>query len=68
MRWTVHVARKGEERGVYRVLVGNRREVDHWGDLGIDGCIILGWISRRWEGSIWTELGWPWIERFGGRL
>ena len=27
---------------------GNRRERDHWGDLGLDGWIILGWISRRW--------------------
>jgi hypothetical protein len=26
---------------------GNRRERDHWGDLGADGWIILGWISRR---------------------
>jgi len=28
---------------------GNRREGDHWGDLGVDGRIILGWISRRWD-------------------
>ena len=28
---------------------GNRREGDHWGDLGVDGWIILGWISRRWD-------------------
>ena len=26
---------------------GNRRERDHWGGLGVDGWIILGWISRR---------------------
>jgi len=26
---------------------GNRREGDHWGDLIVDGWIILGWISRR---------------------
>jgi len=31
----------GEERGAYRVLLGNRREGDHWGDLGVDGWIIL---------------------------
>jgi len=39
----------GEEREVYRVWWGNRREGDHWGDLGVDGWIILGWISRRWD-------------------
>jgi len=37
MRWAWHVARMGEERGVYRVLVGKPREGDHWGDLGVDG-------------------------------
>jgi hypothetical protein len=51
----------GEERGVYR-------ERDHWGDLGIDGWIILGWISRRWDVGMWTGLGWPRIETGGGRL
>jgi len=43
----------GEETEVYR---GNRRG-DHWGDLGVDGWIILGRISRRWEVGIWTGLG-----------
>jgi len=47
---------------------GNQREGDHWGDLGIDGWIILRWISRRWDLGIWTGLGWPRIERVGGRL
>ena len=43
MRWAGYVARMGEERGVYRVLGGgNRRERDHWGDLGLDGWILLG--------------------------
>ena len=59
MRWAGHVARMGEERGVYGVLVGNWRERDHWGDLGIDGWIILQLISRRWDVGIWTGLGWP---------
>jgi len=35
----------------------NRSEGDHWGDLGVDGWIILGWIFRRWDVSIWTGLG-----------
>ena len=38
------------------------------GDLGVDGWTILGWISRRWDVGIWTELGWSRIEPGGGRL
>ena len=55
MGWTCGAYWRGE--GVYRVLVGNRREGDFWGDLGVDGWIILGWISRRWDVGIWTGLG-----------
>jgi hypothetical protein len=33
-----------------------------WGDLGVDGWIILGWISRRWDVGIWIGLGWPRIK------
>jgi len=47
---------------------GNRRERDYWGDLGVDGWIILGCISRRWYVGIWTGLGWPRNETGGGRL
>jgi len=36
---------------------GNRRERDHWGDLGVDGWIILGRICRRWDVGIWTGPG-----------
>ena len=36
----------GDERRAYMVLVGKLGA--HWGDLGIDGRIILGWIPRRW--------------------
>ena len=46
----------------------NRRERDHWGDLGADGWIILGWISRRWDVVMWTGLGWHRIGTGGGRL
>jgi len=49
MRWAGHVARMGEERGCIGSWWGNRREGDHWGDIGVDGWIILGWISRRWD-------------------
>jgi len=37
-------------------------------DLGVDGWIILGRISRRWDVGTWTGLGWPRIETGGGRL
>ena len=47
MRWAGHVARMGEERGCIGFWWGNRRKGDHGGDLGVDGWIILGWISRR---------------------
>jgi len=68
MRSAGHLARMGEERGAYRVLVGNLEGRNHWGDLGVDGWIILGSISRRWDVGIWTGLGWPRIETGGGRL
>jgi len=61
-----NVARMGEERGCIGSWWGNRREGGYWGDLDVDGWIILGWISRMWDVGIWTGLGWPRIET-GGR-
>ena len=46
----------GEERGVYRVLLGKPEGK------------LLGLISRRWDVGMWTGLGWPRIETGGGRL
>jgi len=68
MRWAGHVARMGEERGCIGSCWGNRWEGDHWGDLGVDGWIILGWISRRRDVGIWTGLGWPRMETGDGCL
>ena len=33
-----HVARMDEERGCMGSWWRKRREGDHWGDLGVDGC------------------------------
>ena len=50
--WRVWVRRGGSIGSWW----GNRRERDPWGDLGVDGWIILGWISRRWDVGMWTGL------------
>jgi len=47
MRWVGHVAYMGEERGLCRVLVVKPERKRPLGYLGIDGWIMLGWISRR---------------------
>ena len=57
MRWAEHVARMGEGRGVYRVLVEKSQEKRP-----------LGRIRRRWEDNIKMDLpevgceGMDWIE------
>jgi hypothetical protein len=58
----------GERRGVYRILVGKLREIDHWGDPGVDGRIILRQIFRKWVGGAWTGLSRLRIETGGGHL
>ena len=45
MRWVGHVARIGERRGVYRILVGKP-----------EGKRPLGRPSGRWEGNVETHL------------
>ena len=69
MRWAGHVARCGcGEGGVYG-LAGETGGKETTGvDLGVDGWIVLGRNSRRWDVGIWTGLGWPRIETGGGRL
>jgi hypothetical protein len=57
MRWAGHVARIGEERGVYRVLVGKPEGRNHWGNLGVDRGRRLRWISRRWDVGMGEERG-----------
>jgi len=58
MRWAECVERMGERRGVHSVLVGKPGGKSHWGDLDIDGRIILRWIFGKWER---VEAGWSWL-------
>ena len=68
MRWAGHVARMGERRGVYRVLVGKP-----------EGKRLLGRPRLRWEDNIkmdiqgvgyggWTGSSWLRIGTGGGQL
>jgi len=57
MRLAGHVARMGEERGVYRFLVGKPEGKRTLGGPRNRWWITLGWISRRWDVGIWTGLG-----------
>jgi len=66
MDWACGAYGSGE--GGVRVLVGKPEGKNHWGDLDVDGWIILGWFSRRWDVGIWTGLGCPRIETGSGRL
>ena len=69
MRWAGHVAYTPyTSPWCIGSWWGNRREGDHWGDIGVDGWIILGWICRRWDVGMCTGLGWHRIETGGGRL
>ena len=64
MRWAGHVVRMGEERGVYRVLVGKpkgkttgHRWVDNIRmDLQEVGCGYMDWIGRAQDRDRWRTL------------
>jgi len=68
MRWAGHVARMGEERGVYKVLVGKlegkrplgrprRRWVDNIRmDLQEVGCGYMDWIGLAQDRDRWRTV------------
>jgi len=68
MRWAGHVAHMGEERGVYRVLVGKPegsrplgRPRHRWADnirtdLQEVGCVYMDWIGLAQDRDRWRKL------------
>ena len=56
MRWAGHVARLGEKRGVYRVLVGKPEGKRLLGKPRRRWEGILKWILRKWARGPWTGL------------
>jgi hypothetical protein len=51
LRWAGHIARVGERRGAYRLLVGKSKAVNYLEDPGVDGKIILKRIFEKWDGE-----------------
>jgi hypothetical protein len=47
IRWVDHVARMGGIRTDYKILVGKPEGKRSFGNLGIDGKIILEWILEK---------------------
>jgi hypothetical protein len=47
---------------------GNWRERTQWGEPGVDGRIILGWIFKKYDVGVWTGLSWLRIQIGGGLL
>jgi hypothetical protein len=68
LRWKGHVARTGKGDLCTGFWWGNLRERDRWGDRGVDGRIMLGWIFKNWDVGVRTGLGWLRIGIGGGSL
>ena len=56
----------GEGRSLHRIWWETLREKYHWGDLGLDGIIILSSIFRKWIVGVSTGLSWLRIGTGGG--
>jgi hypothetical protein len=58
----------GEERKVFKVLVGSPKERDHWEDQGVGGKIGSEWILGRLAWGVWIGFDCLRIGTGGGLL
>jgi hypothetical protein len=69
MRRAEHVARMGEERKVYKVLVGKPEgKRHHLEDQGVGGKMGSEWILERLAWGVWIGSDWLRTETGGGLL
>jgi hypothetical protein len=66
--WLRRVARMGEGRGLYGVLVGKSGERDHKGNPDLDGGTTLRWFFSKLNVEVWTGLRWLRMGISGRRL
>jgi hypothetical protein len=43
-------------------------KIDHWGDPGADGRIVLRCVFKKWDVGLWTGSSWLRIGTGGGHL
>jgi hypothetical protein len=58
----------GEERKVYKVLVGKPERKNHLEDQGVGGKIGSEWILGRLAWGVWIGFDWLRTETGGGLL
>jgi hypothetical protein len=58
----------GEERKVYKVLVGKPEEIDHLEDQGVGGKMGSEWILGRLAWGVWIGFDWLRTGTSGGLL
>jgi hypothetical protein len=46
----------------------NQRGIDHWGNTGVEGKVILWWIFRKLGVGVWFGLSWFRIDTFDGNF
>jgi hypothetical protein len=66
MRWSVHVARVGKERKLYKIWRENPKERDRSEDEGVGGRMESEWILGRLAWGAWIGFDWLRIVTGGG--